>query len=111
MKLYKAMEDAHETIKRTRNTICGHVKHAAVQKALEDMEDSRWGFLDLARKLGASHYKFAAEIAVEILVSGVPEDKKLNVVRGQFERVANLLPVFKLTDHILSMYVANRKLI
>lgn len=109
--LFKAMEAAHASIKHTRNTICGHVKHAAVQQALEGMHDSRWGFLDLDRKLGKTHYKFAAEIATEILVLGVPERERRDFIRRQLETFGKLMPVFKLVDHILSMYIRDRRLV
>ena len=40
-KLFTAMEEAHDIVKHTRNTIRGHVKHSAVQQALEGMDYAR----------------------------------------------------------------------
>jgi hypothetical protein len=57
------------------------------------------------------HYKFAAEIAVEILVSGVPEDLREEILRSDLVKIAGLFPVFELTDHVLSMYIIDRRLV
>lgn len=32
--LFRAMQEAHDIVKHTRNTICGHVKHQAVQRLM-----------------------------------------------------------------------------
>jgi hypothetical protein len=108
--LFKAMLDAHPLIKRIRNTICGHVKHSAVQEALDGMSDDRWGFREVGRALKDVHYKFAAEIAIEILVSGVPENQREEILRSDLVKIAQLFPVFELTDHVLAMYIIDRRL-
>jgi hypothetical protein len=109
--LFKAMVGAHPLVKRIRNTICAHVKHSAVQDALEGMNHDRWGFLEVGRVLKDVHYKFAAEIAIEILVSGVPEDLREEILRSDLVKIAGLFPVFELTDHVLSMYIIDRRLV
>lgn len=48
--LFQAMIYAHPIVKRIRNTICGHVKHSAVQDALNGMNHDRWGFLEVGRR-------------------------------------------------------------
>lgn len=109
--LFQAMIDAHPIVKHIRNTICGHVKHSAVQDALNGMNHDRWGFLEVGRVLKDVHYKFAAEIAIEILVSGVPEARREEILRSDLVKIASLFPVFELTDHVLSMYIIDRRLI
>jgi hypothetical protein len=109
-RLFKAMEEAHNIVKHTRNTICGHVKHSAVQQALEGMDHARWGFLDVGRTLKETHYKFAAEIAIEMLLIGVSEKEREEILQSQLIKIAELFPAFALTDHILSMYIQSRKL-
>jgi hypothetical protein len=60
--------------------------------------------------LKETHYKFAAEIVAEMLVLGVPENERLELVHSQFAKSAQLFPVFALTDQILSMYIRERRL-
>jgi hypothetical protein len=108
--LFQAMVAAHPIIKRIRNSICAHVKHTAVQEALEGMSHERWGFLDVGRTLKQVHYKFAAEIAIEILVAGIPEEEREDTLRDNLVKIAELFPVFELTDHILAMYIIDRRL-
>jgi hypothetical protein len=109
--LFQAMIYAHPIVKRIRNTICGHVMHSAVQDALNGMNHDRWGFLEVGRVLKDVHYKFAAEIAIEILVSGVPEGRREEILRSDLVKIASLFPVFELTDHVLSMYIIDRRLV
>jgi hypothetical protein len=108
--LFGAMAEARPIVKRIRNTICGHVKQSAVQEALGGMSQDRWGFLEVGRVLKNVHYKFAAEIAIEILVSGVPEDQREDILRSDLVKIAALFPLFELTDHVLSMYIIDRRL-
>ena len=108
--LFRAMVDARPIVKQMRNTICAHVKHSAVQEALEGMNYDRWGFLEVGHVLKDVHYKFAAEIALEILVNGVQEDQREDILRSDLIKIAALFPVFELTDHILSMYIIDRNL-
>ena len=108
--LFEAMVAAHPIVKHIRNSICGHVKHAAVQEALEGMSHERWGFFDVGRTLKQVHYKFAAEIAIEILVTGVPENEREDTLRDNLVKIAKLFPVFELTDHVLAMYIIDRRL-
>jgi hypothetical protein len=109
--LFRAMVDAHPIVKRIRNTICAHLKHTAMQDALVGMSHDRWGFLEVGHVLKDVHYKFAAEIAIEILVSGVPEDLREEILRSDLVKIAGLFPVFELTYHVLSMYIIDRRLV
>jgi len=74
------------------------------------MAVGRWGYLEVGKTLNKTHYKFAGELVGEIMVSGVPEEDRMKVLEEHFQTIAGLLPVFELTEIILTMYASARKL-
>ena len=62
------MNEAHERLKNIGNTIGAHVNRGSIQNALERMPLDQEGFLEFGRKLKATHYKFATELVVEIML-------------------------------------------
>lgn len=74
------------------------------------MDYSCFGILDVGRTLKDTHYKFAAEIAIEMLVLGIPEREREDILRSKLVKIAELFPAFAVTGHILSIYIRSRKL-
>ena len=71
----------------------------------------KYGYIEVGRTLKETHYKFAGELVIEMLVAGVPESQQQAEAVRHFRTIANLLPVFALTDVILTMYVDARRLV
>lgn len=57
------------------------------------------------------HFKFAGELAANVLVRGVAEKDKTRVFGEKLEEIANLVDLFALIDQILLMSVEDRGLL
>jgi hypothetical protein len=82
-----------------------------VEHALNDMPFGQFGYIEVGRTLKETHYKFAGEIVVRMLLEGVSADLEEIEAKSHFEKIASLLPVFALTDTIFSMYTDWRNLL
>ena len=105
------MNEAHERIKNIGNTIGAHVKHESVQNALERMSLDREGFLEIGQKLKATHYKFAAQLVVEIMLEGVGNADRQSRLESDFSGFGKLMEVLALIDKIVYWYMADRRLL
>jgi len=109
--MVKKLAQERLLVKEMRDSLGGHVLHKTVEQALNDMPMDKFGDLELGRKAKNTHYRFAGEIVVEMLIAGVPEAQQEAEVKRRFQAVADLLPVFELADIILTMYAGARKLV
>ena len=107
----KKLKQAETLVEETRNLLGGHVLQRGVEKALDNMDVERWGFIEAGRTLKQTHYKFAGELVGEILLAGVPEEKRMAELETHFQTIADLLPVYELSDIILTIYADHRRLV
>ncbi len=105
------MNEAHARIKNICNTIGAHVKHESVQNALDRMQLDREGFFEVGRKLKATHYKFAVELVVEIMLESVGNADRRSRLESDFRRFGKLMEVLELIDKIVYWYMVNRHLL
>jgi hypothetical protein len=106
------LENDRELIKTTRNSLGGHVLHTAMQAALNSMPGENFSYLEVGATAGKTHYRFAAEIAGEMLHrTDAPEPQRQANLHSQFVAIAEHLAVFSLIDTIFKMYVDSRKLL
>lgn len=94
-----------------RNAMGGHVLPEAVTRALDNMPYDRWGVIEFGSVIGATHFKVAGELIAEMLVTGVPEGKKLAKLEADMKTMASLLPVVENLDLVLEMYASARGLV
>jgi hypothetical protein len=94
-----------------RNAMGGHVLPEAVTRALDHMSSDRWGVLEFGSVIGATHFKIAGELIVEMLVADIPENKKLAKLEADMKTMASLLPVIQSLELVLAMYADARGLI
>jgi hypothetical protein len=97
-------------VKGMRDSLGAHVLQSNVEKALNSMSFDKMGYIEAGRTLKDTHYKFAGELVGEILLAEVPEEERERVARKHFQTIAGFLPVFELTDILLTMYADARKL-
>src|SRR5713226_2465324 len=107
----QAIGKAHTLAKDVRNDICGHVREAAVQEALERIDPASWGFLDLSKIAKHTHYKFAGELTAAILLKGVNEEERRKVESNKWATIADLVPLFALIERCVLIYAEDRKLL
>ena len=104
--------DKHQTIvEATRNSLGGHVLFREVEKALDGMSYDTFSYIEVGETEKRTHYKFANELVLEMLLSGVDEGKRLAEIERHFRSVAELLPVFTLTGILLTIYADTRRLV
>jgi hypothetical protein len=106
------LETDRELIKTTRDSLGGHVLHTAVQTALNSMPGENFSYLEVGTTAGKTHYRFAAEIAGEMLhQTDTPEPQRQTNLESQLQIIADHLTVFSLIDKIFNIYVCSRKLL
>jgi hypothetical protein len=106
------LEKDRELIKTTRDSLGGHVRYTAVQTALNSMPGENFSYLELGATAGKTHYRFAAEVAGEMLHrTDAPEPQRQANLQSQLLAIAEHLTVFSLLDVIFKMYVKSRKLL
>ena len=109
--MVKKLETNQSLIQKTRDSLGGHVLQRTVEQALNEMPFEQFWYIEVGGTLKETHYKFAGEIVVRMLVEGVPVALEEIEAKNHFRTIASLLPVFALTDTIFSMYTDWRKLL
>jgi hypothetical protein len=107
----RKLERDQDLIKNTRDSLGGHVLLRTVEQALNSMPGSKFGYLEVGKVAGRTHYRFVGEIAVEMLVAGVDEREQETILHSHLETIATHLGVFSLIDDIFKMYVGSRRLL
>ena len=114
-KKFKKMTDqlrVHKlVVSEFRDSLGAHVLQQSVEKALSNMSLDRMGVLEVGRTLKDTHYRFAGELVAEILLAKTPDNQREAALAGQFRTIADLLPVYELTEIVVTMYADARKLI
>jgi hypothetical protein len=108
--MVKKFEKDQTLIQNMRDSLGGHVLQRTVEQALNDMPLDKFSYIEVGSTLKKTHYKFAGEIVVDMLLAGVPEAKRHAEAERHFRTIAGLFPVLSLTDIILTMYADARKL-
>jgi hypothetical protein len=104
--------DKHQiVVEDTRNSLGGHVLFREVEKALDGMSLDTFSYIEVGETEKRTHYRFANELVLEMLLTGVDEDRRLAEIEKQFRTVSELLPVFTLTGILLTIYADARKLL
>ena len=107
----EAMAKGIETLKDVRNEICGHVLESAVQETLDEMHPDAFGFYEVTPILKTTHYKFAGELAAQILVKSTPDKDKAKVLADKMVQIGDQFEAFSLIERILFMYIEARALL
>ncbi len=97
--------------KEIRNAMGGHVLPEAVNRTLDGLSSDRFGVIEFGAVIGATHFKVAGELIAEMLVTGVPEDQKLDTLKTKMKTMAGLLPVVQALEIMLAIYADARGLI
>lgn len=110
--MVKALAAEQIVLKGMRDSLGAHVLQASVEKALNGLSLDETGLIEVgsSRQLKDTHYKFAGELVIEILLAGIPEEDRGEATRKQFQAISDLFPIFELTDILLTMYAGARKL-
>lgn len=108
--MVKKLAKDQNLVQKMRDSLGGHVLQHIVEQALDDMPTGRFAYIEAGRTLKKTHYRFAGDLVAEMFLAGVPEPQQQAEIERHFRTIAGLLPVFSLTDTILTMYADARKL-
>lgn len=109
-RVVRGMNSSRGTVKRIRDSLGGHVLSSVIRTALREMPYERIGLLQAGPTGGITHFKFAGEIVVGVLMAGVPEEDQLARFRQELEQVSELLSFHTLIDWVLLAYAKARDL-
>jgi hypothetical protein len=105
---FKAL-NSNELLKEVRNDVGGHVRHKAVQRALNRISDEAFGFFQVGDSAMQTEYGFASQIVIAMLMKGVT---KREVLRGigsrKFRQLRAYLVLAHLADACFVMYALDR---
>jgi hypothetical protein len=98
-------------VSRVRDNLGGHVLDQGVAQALRSMPDDHFGIIQIGNSMNNTHFKVAAELVSEILLSDTPKSERLAKIEKQLKAVRELIPVYRVIYHILFMYADSRGLV
>jgi hypothetical protein len=109
--LINKLKDAIPVLRTVRNSLGGHVSQQPLQAALNAMDSSRTGELEIGRVVADTHYKFTRQLVLEVMLTGVPEEQRANQYRNYVGLLSNLLPVIESLETLVIWYAQHRSLI
>ena len=102
---------ARPLVQRIRNSLGGHVETHFLTQAIDNLEWDRFGFFEVGQKIKETHYKFAGELVIEMLLTGVPSGKREAQLGRDMETLAGLLPIVERLEIIIFIYAISRGLV
>jgi hypothetical protein len=99
----------HAKVKDFRNSVCAHVSHGAIQKAIASLTYDDSGFFE-KRSDGELHLKFAGDLVFFALFSSVPRGQQMEEAEKILSRIIPKTPLL-LIDKIIMKYIELRGLI
>ena len=109
--MVKKLSKAQTLLKKTRNSLGGHILQQTVEEALDEMSLDLFSYIEVGRIEKKTHYRFTNEFILEMMLTGVPTDQREAEIEKHFRTVADLLPVFELSGILLTVYAGARNLI
>jgi hypothetical protein len=70
-----------------------------------EMHPDAFGFYEVTPILKTTHYKFAGELAAQILAKGTPDKDKAKVLAGKMVQIGDQFEAFSLIERILFIYI------
>lgn len=110
-KMVKLLIKHESLVEDIRNSLGGHVLYRSVEEALDGMSLDKFSYIEVGEIEKRTHYRFANDLVLEMMLKGVDEAKRLEEIKRQFLSVADLLPVFTLTGVLLTIYADARRLV
>ena len=89
--LVSVMEPERDFIDSLRNRIGGHLDYLTVRTAINTIDHSRHGVIQVGATLGHTHYFFVNELVVAILLAGIPVEKQQQELDHINKRITDVM--------------------
>ena len=106
-KLNKSFDELFHDL---RNTISAHLDEQLVADTLNKLDFDREGFIEIGDDRGGIHFRFAAELLVELILRDVPDKERLRVFDETLGGSAKLSQSVAAIDDALAVYMNARHL-
>ncbi len=110
----KDIEQAQELLKHVRNSLGGHIKQSAVERALKSVDYGLNGKLERGTNYQDTHYCFVYELSMVILKAGDPEkgypETDIDGILKKTETIAKLIKALIVIDLIFDLYARRQHL-
>ena len=110
-KIIKLLNKHSALVEDVRNSLGGHVLFRTVEETLDGMSFDSFDYIEVGEIEKRTHCRFTNSLVLEMILKGVPEEKRLEEISRHFRSVADLLSVFTLTGVLFTIYLDNRKLL
>jgi hypothetical protein len=101
---------SQEFLVELRNTVGAHVDVTVLQDALNELDFTREGLVQLGDILGDIHYKFAGEFILAMLLRGISDAEQQQALEKLLERSAGLSRAVSAIDAVVACYARARDL-
>ena len=98
-------------LRAIRHSLGGHISQSSLQAALDAMDSSRRGEIEIGQTVAETHYKFAGELVLEVLLSEVSDSQREAKYRNYLDMLSGLLPVIESLEMLVIWYAQHRGLV
>jgi hypothetical protein len=110
-KLVSKLNAAIPSLRAVRDSLGGHISQQALQTALNAMDSSRTGELEIGETVADTHYKFSRQLVHEVMLTGIPAEQRPGEYKKYIEMLSGLLPVIESLETIVIWYAQHRGLV
>ena len=98
-------------LKTIRDSLGGHISQQALQAALNAMDSSRTGELEIGPTVAETHYKFARQLVLDVMLTGVPQEQRVAKYKTYIRVLSGLLPLIESLETLVIWYAQHRGLV
>ena len=98
-------------LRTVRDSLGGHISQQPLQSALNAMDSSRIGDLEIGQTVADTHYKFARQLVLEVMLAGIPEAQRADEYKKYIGVLSGLLPVIQSLETLVIWYAQHRGLV
>jgi hypothetical protein len=110
--LKKNLNSTSEAIKDFRRDVGAHFSEDSIHQALQSMSHERNGFFQISRAPRKTHYEFAEELIMAVMVRNTPNEKQYKKAISIVDALTNTTSkLFHRIDFLFISYLKDRNLV
>jgi hypothetical protein len=75
------------------------------------MDTARIGELEIGQTKGDTHYRFASPLVLEVMLTGIPEERRAAEFQKYIGKLSGLLPVIESLETLVIWYAQYRGIV